>query len=70
LDLLRQNSRIVYLKRELSELVVEGRPLSQGLGIQALAQQRLPLYEAWSDHIIAVAAAPELTARRIEEAIR
>jgi shikimate dehydrogenase len=70
LDLLRQNSVIVYLKRELSDLVTDGRPLSQGIGIQALAGQRLPLYEAWSDYIVQAAAEPEQTAERIKEALR
>jgi shikimate dehydrogenase len=37
LDLLNQNSLIVYLKRELNELVTKGRPLSQGVGVQTLA---------------------------------
>jgi shikimate dehydrogenase len=69
LDLLRQNSLVVYLRRELSELVTDGRPLSQGVGIQALAEQRLPLYEAWSDCTIQVEAKPELTAARIQEAV-
>jgi shikimate dehydrogenase len=69
LDLLRQNSVIIYLKRELTELIVDGRPLSQKVGIQALAQQRLPLYEAWSDHIVPVEADPQQTATKIMEAI-
>jgi shikimate dehydrogenase len=69
LDLLRQNSLIVYLKRELNELVTDGRPLSKGVGIQALAEQRLPLYETWSDCAIQVEAKPELTAARIQEAV-
>jgi shikimate dehydrogenase len=68
-DLLRQNGLIVYLKRELPELVTDGRPLSEGMGIQALAERRLPLYEAWSDCAVWVEAAPELTAARILEAI-
>jgi len=70
LDILRQNSFIVYLERELNELSKNGRPLSQTTGVQALAGQRLPLYETWSDCIIQVEAKPELTAARIQEAIR
>jgi shikimate dehydrogenase len=69
LDLLWQNSVIVYLKRELSELITDGRPLSQNIGIQALANKRLPLYEAWSDHAVQVEAKPEQTAARIEEVV-
>jgi shikimate dehydrogenase len=68
-DLLRQNSLVVYLKRELNELVTDGRPLSRGVGIQALAEQRLPLYETWSDCAVQVEAKPELTAARIQEAV-
>ena len=68
--LLRQNSLIVYLKRDLAELVTDGRPLSKDTGIQALAEQRLPLYEAWSDCIVPVGADPEQTASRILEVIR
>jgi shikimate dehydrogenase len=70
LDLLRQNCFIVYLKRELTDLITDGRPLSQGLGIQALAEKRLSLYEAWSDRAVQVEAKPELTAERIKEVIQ
>jgi shikimate dehydrogenase len=70
LDLLRQNSLIVYLKRELAELNIDGRPLSQNVGIKALAERRLPLYEAWSDRVIQVNAEPERTVTRILEVIQ
>jgi shikimate dehydrogenase len=70
LDLLRQNCLIVYLKRDLNELITDGRPLSQGVGIQSLADKRLPLYEAWSDCAVHVEAKPEQTAALIEGAIQ
>jgi len=70
LDLLRQNSLIVYLKRELTDLITDGRPLSQNMGIQALAGKRLPLYETWSDFAVQVEAKPEQTAARIEEVVQ
>jgi shikimate dehydrogenase len=70
LDLLRQNSLIVYLKRELTDLITDGRPLSQNVGIQALADKRLPLYKTWSDCAVQVGAKPEQTAALIEEAIQ
>jgi len=69
LDLLRQNSIIVYMERELSELITDGRPLSKGVGVHVLAEQRLPLYETWSDCVVKVEARPELTAARIQETI-
>ena len=65
LDLLRQNSYIVYLKRDLTDLSINGRPLSQGVGIETLASRRLPLYEAWSDLTINVKSDPEETAESI-----
>ena len=68
-DLLRQNSVIVYLRRELSELATDGRPLSGSEGVHALANKRLHLYEAWSDCAVQVEATPEQTAERILEAI-
>ena len=64
-ELLRQNSLIVYLKRDLSALAAEGRPLSQRTGIQALAAQRLPLYEMWGDVAVEAENTPERTAARI-----
>ena len=69
LDLLRQNSIIVYLNRELSELITDGRPLSEREGVYSLAKQRLPLYEAWSDYAVEVAPTPEQTAARILEVL-
>jgi shikimate dehydrogenase len=69
LELLRQNSIIIYLQRELSELTTEGRPLSQKKGIQALAKQRLPLYKAWSDYSVSVEADIMRTITKIQEAI-
>ena len=47
--LLHQNSTIVYIKRGLDELPSEGRPLSLAHSPAALAEKRLPLYEAWCD---------------------
>lgn len=65
LDLLRQNSVIVYLKRGLKELATNGRPLSGSVGVETLAKQRLPLYEAWSDFSVQAEADPRQTAERI-----
>jgi shikimate dehydrogenase len=69
-DLLRQNSLIVYLARELADLGRAGRPLTQSVGLETLAEQRLPLYEAWSDCAVTVGANPQSTAALIQEAIR
>jgi len=69
LDLLRQNGIIIYLKRDAAELPEDGRPLSASIGARALAEQRLPLYEAWSDAETEVEADPKRTAARIMEAL-
>ena len=65
LDLLRQNSIIVWLKRELTELSTDGRPLSESVGVEKLARQRLPLYESWCDFSVEVSAEPEQIAIKI-----
>lgn len=46
---LHQNGTIVYLKRSLSALSTEGRPLSQRATPEALYRERAPLYEAFCD---------------------
>ncbi len=54
LPLLRANGPIVLLTRglgaeEAQGLAVEGRPLSQARGVEALRAEREPLYRAWAD---------------------
>lgn len=70
LNLLRQNSRIVYLRRDLSELSLDGRPLSQSTGVEELAQQRLPLYKTWCDFFVDVDSDAAVTAQRILEVLK
>ena len=50
--LLHQNSQIFWLKRELSVLPTDGRPLSQSNRLVDLYTVRKPLYEAFADHVI------------------
>ena len=49
LDLLRQNGRIVYIKRSLEKLSSDGRPISAANRIEDLFDQRKDAYESWSD---------------------
>ena len=51
-DLLRQNGTVVWLRRALADLPIDGRPVSQSQGIQAIYQARKPLYEAFSDFAV------------------
>jgi len=69
LDTLRQNSVVIYLKRDLHELSINGRPLSGTVGIEELAKQRLPLYETWSDCAVESGEDEEQTASRMMEAL-
>lgn len=46
---MRQNSTVIFLRRELDQLPVEGRPVSQANDLGELYRRRLPLYEAACD---------------------
>ena len=48
-NIIRQNSIVVYLDRNITELPLSNRPVSIRDGVEALAAVRLPLYEQWSD---------------------
>ncbi|MBF0903785.1 MAG: shikimate kinase [Atopobium sp.] len=60
---LRQNGKLVYLTRPLEDLALAGRPLSQSIGIQELAAERLPLYEAWADLTFSCLGSPDADAK-------
>lgn len=62
-QLLRQNGKLVYLTRPLEELALAGRPLSQSVGIQELAAERLPLYKAWADVTFSCLGSPDADAK-------
>jgi len=47
--IIRQNGIIVFLDRDIDELPVTGRPLSEKEGLGALAAVRMPLYTLWSE---------------------
>ena len=67
-DILRQNGDIVFLRREVSGLPVDGRPISQAGPLSVLADFRTPLYERWCDHEISGSSAHEC-AIKIKEAL-
>jgi len=52
--IIRQNGIMVFLDRDIDQLAVSGRPLSQRHGVEALARERLPLYSKWSDFTVRV----------------
>ena len=50
--LLHQNGTIFCLKRDLSKLPLDGRPLSQAHKLEALYRTRKPFYEAFADFTV------------------
>lgn len=62
-QLLRQNGKLVYLTRPLEQLAIAGRPISQSVGVQELAAERLPLYEAWADLTFSCLGSPDADAQ-------
>jgi len=53
-NVIRQNGIVVFLDRDITDLQVVGRPLSERAGVAALAAVRLPLYSQWSDYTVPV----------------
>ena len=46
---LHQNGKIVWIRRDLEKLPVDGRPVSQRDGVQAIYEARKPLYARFAD---------------------
>lgn len=68
-DPMRQNSTVIFLRRDLSQLPVEGRPISQANRLEDLYAARLPLYEQTADLAVdnvTVEGAAEEIVRRLE----
>ena len=63
--LLHQNGTIFCLQRNLDQLPVEGRPLSQATRIEEMYKIRKPLYERFADHMIDNNDSPEFAANQI-----
>jgi shikimate dehydrogenase len=66
-DLLHQNGFIVMLDRPIDQLSVRGRPLSQSKGVEALAKERMPIYESWADLHLMCSGSAEADAARTRE---
>lgn len=49
-DILRQNSFVVFLNRDIAVLPTNGRPLSEQNDLHEMFRQRLPLYRAVCDY--------------------
>ena len=69
-DALKQNGTIIYLKKDLSLLSLEGRPLSKDEdAVRKIYEARKDIYEAFADFTVEVDADAEITAKRVIECI-
>lgn len=68
-DLLRQNGRVVFLDRPLSELSSSGRPISQAKGVERVASERMGLYASWADVRVPCSGSPAGDALLVREAL-
>ncbi len=69
-DALKQNGTIIYLKKDLSLLSLEGRPLSKDEdALRKIYEVRKEIYEAFADFTVEVDADAEITAKRVIECI-
>lgn len=64
-DALRQNGRVYHLVRDVDTLPRDGRPLSKTADLQAMWQEREPLYRQIRDVVIENTATPEAVAQQI-----
>ena len=69
-DLLHQNGRIFWIKREISQLPTDGRPLSQANDLNRMYEARKPLYTAFADGEVINDTQPEAAAEQILEALK
>lgn len=66
-DLLHQNGEIIWLRRSLTELPVEGRPVSQSRSLPELYREREPAYRRFADLCVENEATPEAAVEKIKE---
>lgn len=64
-SLLHQNGKIIWIKRDISVLPTDGRPLSSSGNLQAMYEKRQPLYEKFSDFSVCNDDFAEETAQNI-----
>lgn len=48
-DIIRQNSTVIFIKRELKSLATYNRPVTKLKGVEQIYTERASLYESWSD---------------------
>lgn len=69
-DALGQNGTVIYLKKDLSLLSLDGRPLSKDEdAVRKIYEARKDTYEAFADFTVEVDADAQITAERVIECI-
>lgn len=68
-DALRQNGRLVLIKRALDDLPTSGRPVSQSKPLARLWEERREIYEGNADAVVVNNADPEAVVRLVLEGV-
>ena len=69
-DALKQNGTVIYLKKDLSLLSLDGRPLSKDEdAVRKIYEARKDTYEAFADYTVEVSDDADITAERVIKCI-
>ncbi|MBO5421041.1 MAG: shikimate kinase [Clostridia bacterium] len=69
-DALKQNGTVIYLKKDLSLLALDGRPLSKDEdAVRKIYEARKDTYEAFADFTVEVSPDADITTERVIECI-
>ena len=66
-ELLHQNGTLVWLRRDLSALPVDGRPISRSRALSELYREREPLYRRFADICVENDDTEAVVAEKIKE---
>lgn len=51
-DVIKNSGIVIYIKRDIDKLAVNGRPVSKKLGVETIYERRHILYEEWCDRSV------------------
>jgi len=67
--MLKQNSTVVFIKRDINDLPKDGRPVSQANSLESLYKTRLPFYKDASDFEVELCNTPDQSSDKILEVL-
>ena len=70
IKLMKQNSTVVFMKRDIASLPKDGRPLSQANDLRELYKKRLPMYLSSADIVFEMDGSPEKNSSGIIEKLK